>query len=226
MLKTPGRAPKLSSGCQNQPIAKVAVCRCSDCSGSGSRGHSLAIMRSCWCRPTAARAARPVETGTSHSIFAVGEAPRGFLASRRSRGRRRIRGRESSESSGVLPEVREFITRHTAYNKHDTGWAKGAPSEVGHGVASNEVLSCRWLHQKVRRLARLGRSPAQARDGVLMGCTFYTRKVRSVRLSRKAASIVIFVMLLPRVRWREKSGCTSPGNYWEASCNYWEASSD
>jgi hypothetical protein len=22
--------------------------------------------------------------------------------------------------------VREFITRHTAYNKHDTGWAKGA----------------------------------------------------------------------------------------------------
>ena len=29
----------------------------------------------------------------------------------------------------VLPEVREFITRHTAYNKHDTGWAKGAPSE-------------------------------------------------------------------------------------------------
>jgi hypothetical protein len=21
----------------------------------------------------------------------------------------------------VLPEVREFITRHTAYNKHDTG---------------------------------------------------------------------------------------------------------
>ena len=26
-----------------------------------------------------------------------------------------------------LPEVREFITRHTAYNKHDTGWAKGAP---------------------------------------------------------------------------------------------------
>jgi hypothetical protein len=24
-----------------------------------------------------------------------------------------------------LPEVREFITRHTAYNKHDTGWAKG-----------------------------------------------------------------------------------------------------
>ena len=30
-----------------------------------------------------------------------------------------------------LPEVREFITRHTAYNKHDTGWAKGAPSEVG-----------------------------------------------------------------------------------------------
>ena len=28
-----------------------------------------------------------------------------------------------------LPEVREFITRHTAYNKHDTGWAKGAPSE-------------------------------------------------------------------------------------------------
>ena len=136
MLKTPGRAPKLSSGCQNQPIAKVAVCRCSDCSGSGSRGHSLAIMRSCWCRPTAARAARPVETGTSHSIFAVGEAPRGFLASRRSRGRRRIRGRESSESSG-------FLARS----------------------GSNEVLSCRWLHQKVRRLARLGRSPAQARDG-------------------------------------------------------------
>jgi hypothetical protein len=31
--------------------------------------------------------------------------------------------------SGFLPEVREFITRHTAYNKHDTGWAKGAPSE-------------------------------------------------------------------------------------------------
>ena len=28
-----------------------------------------------------------------------------------------------------LPEVREFITIHTAYNKHDTGWAKGAPSE-------------------------------------------------------------------------------------------------
>ena len=28
-----------------------------------------------------------------------------------------------------LPEVRESITRHTAYNKHDTGWAKGAPSE-------------------------------------------------------------------------------------------------
>jgi len=29
----------------------------------------------------------------------------------------------------ILPEVREFITRHTAYNKHDTGWAKSAPSE-------------------------------------------------------------------------------------------------
>ena len=28
-----------------------------------------------------------------------------------------------------LPEVRECIARHTAYNKHDTGWAKGAPSE-------------------------------------------------------------------------------------------------
>ena len=28
-----------------------------------------------------------------------------------------------------LPEVTEFITRHTAYNKHDTGWAEGAPSE-------------------------------------------------------------------------------------------------
>jgi hypothetical protein len=28
-----------------------------------------------------------------------------------------------------LCEVREFITRHTAFNKHDTGWAKGAPSE-------------------------------------------------------------------------------------------------
>ena len=25
--------------------------------------------------------------------------------------------------------MREFITRLTAYNKHDTGWAKGAPSE-------------------------------------------------------------------------------------------------
>jgi hypothetical protein len=23
----------------------------------------------------------------------------------------------------------EFIKRHKAYNKHDTGWAKGAPSE-------------------------------------------------------------------------------------------------
>ena len=32
-------------------------------------------------------------------------------------------------SQELLPEVREFITRHTAYNKHDTGWAKGAPSE-------------------------------------------------------------------------------------------------
>ena len=31
--------------------------------------------------------------------------------------------------NNFLPEVREFITRHTAYNKHDTGWAKGAPSE-------------------------------------------------------------------------------------------------
>ena len=28
-----------------------------------------------------------------------------------------------------MPEMREFITRHTAYDKHDTGWAKGAPSE-------------------------------------------------------------------------------------------------
>jgi hypothetical protein len=28
-----------------------------------------------------------------------------------------------------LPEVREFITRNTAYNKHDTGWAKRAPSK-------------------------------------------------------------------------------------------------
>jgi hypothetical protein len=35
-----------------------------------------------------------------------------------------------SASTALLPEVREFITRHTAYNKHDTGWAnKGAPSE-------------------------------------------------------------------------------------------------
>ena len=31
--------------------------------------------------------------------------------------------------NNFLPEVREFITRHTAYNKHDTGWAEGAPSE-------------------------------------------------------------------------------------------------
>ena len=197
MLKTPGRAPKLSSGCQNQPIAKVAVCRCSDCSGSGSRGHSLAIMRSCWCRPTAARAARPVETGTSHSIFAVGEAPRGFLASRRSRGRRRIRGRESSESSGFLR----------------TEWQ---------ATKFYHVVGC--IKRSAGWLASAGR--LRRRGTVLMGCTFYTRKVRSVRLSRKAASIVIFVMLLPRVRWREKSGCTSPGNYWEASCNYWEASSD
>ena len=130
MLKTPGRAPKLSSGCQNQPIAKVAVCRCSDCSGSGSRGHSLAIMRSCWCRPTAARAARPVETGTSHSIFAVGEAPRGFLASRRSRGRRRIRGRESSESSGVFwarsDKQRSFIMSLVA----SKGPQAGSPRQV------------------------------------------------------------------------------------------------
>ena len=29
----------------------------------------------------------------------------------------------------ILPAVSDFITRHTAYNKHDTGWAKGAPSE-------------------------------------------------------------------------------------------------
>ena len=28
-----------------------------------------------------------------------------------------------------LPEVREFITRHTAYNKHDTGWARGFEKE-------------------------------------------------------------------------------------------------
>ena len=33
------------------------------------------------------------------------------------------------QRGSFLPEVREFITRHTAYNKHDTGWAKGAPSE-------------------------------------------------------------------------------------------------
>ena len=128
MLKTPGRAPKLSSGCQNQPIAKVAVCRCSDCSGSGSRGHSLAIMRSCWCRPTAARAARPVETGTSHSIFAVGEAPRGFLASRRSRGRRRIRGRESSESSGFLATEWQATKLYHVVGciKRSAGWLASA----------------------------------------------------------------------------------------------------
>jgi hypothetical protein len=29
----------------------------------------------------------------------------------------------------IFHEVGEFITRHTAYNKHDTGWAKGVPSE-------------------------------------------------------------------------------------------------
>ena len=27
-----------------------------------------------------------------------------------------------------LPEMREFSTRHTAYNKHDTGWAKAPPT--------------------------------------------------------------------------------------------------
>ena len=36
---------------------------------------------------------------------------------------------ERPPDSRFSPEVREFITRHTAYNKHDTGWAKGAPSE-------------------------------------------------------------------------------------------------
>jgi hypothetical protein len=29
----------------------------------------------------------------------------------------------------IFHEVGEFITRHTAYNKHDTGWAKGVPPE-------------------------------------------------------------------------------------------------
>ena len=33
VLSTPGRAANDSSGCQNQPIAKVAVWRCEDCSG-------------------------------------------------------------------------------------------------------------------------------------------------------------------------------------------------
>ena len=41
----------------------------------------------------------------------------------------------------VLPEVREFIRRHTAYNKHDTGWAKGAPSEDHTTPLFSEVLA-------------------------------------------------------------------------------------
>jgi hypothetical protein len=40
-----------------------------------------------------------------------------------------------------LPEVRESITRHTAYNKHDTGWAKGAPSEY-HTTPPSSGFSC------------------------------------------------------------------------------------
>jgi hypothetical protein len=43
----------------------------------------------------------------------------------------RIQASQEFDAFGqsFLPEVRECITRHTAYNKHDTGWAKGAPSE-------------------------------------------------------------------------------------------------
>jgi hypothetical protein len=37
-----------------------------------------------------------------------------------------------------LPEVREFITRHTAYNKHDTGWAKGAPLPRGNNAQKSD----------------------------------------------------------------------------------------
>ena len=35
--------------------------------------------------------------------------------------------------------MREFITRHTAYNKHDTGWAKGAPSGGGSQLTLRET---------------------------------------------------------------------------------------
>ena len=47
-------------------------------------------------------------------------------------------------SAVFLPEVRECITRHTAYNKHDTGWAKGvfkARTFSSTRVGSLKVLS-------------------------------------------------------------------------------------
>ena len=42
-----------------------------------------------------------------------------------------------------LPEVREFITRHTAYNKHDTGWAKGASLTRARATPPRRALWCR-----------------------------------------------------------------------------------
>jgi hypothetical protein len=63
-----------------------------------------------------------------------------------------------------LPEVREFITRHTAYNKHDTGWAKGAPFwrlEAG-GITSVPDLMSDACPTAVRRPVQRSVRPLNA----------------------------------------------------------------
>jgi len=83
--------------------------------------------------------------------------------------------RNLSFLSIFLPEVREFITRHTAYNKYDTGWAKGAsflpppcpragrPQSSGAGMAHHhdlvseiDVRQCWALNENKEEQSTLG----------------------------------------------------------------------
>ena len=75
----------------------------------------------------------------------------------------------------LLPEVREFITRHTAYNKHDTVWAiilyATRSPHPGGGQSSTAISSAiyhvarprRQLKLRLEHVARQTPAQAQAR---------------------------------------------------------------
>jgi hypothetical protein len=87
-----------------------------------------------------------------------------------------------------LPEVREFITRHTASNKHDTGWAKGAPSEDHTTPPSSRTASGGLAAAGL--LGGRPQAPARFRGGSSPGShTLVWSHIGSRRLSLRPAPV-------------------------------------